>query len=89
MKSGSIYRIHALLLRYLYVLRSSWPRIIEISYWPTMQLIIWGFVSLHFGAAQPEITASGILISVVFVKNCIDLLVIKNVHKELLTSHFK
>ena len=67
MKSGSIYRIHALLLRYLYVLRSSWPRIIEISYWPTMQLIIWGFVSLHFGAAQPEITASGILISVVLV----------------------
>jgi len=66
-KPGSICRIHALLLRYLYVLRSSWPRIIEISYWPTMQLIIWGFVSLHFGAAQPEISASGILISVVLV----------------------
>jgi ABC-2 type transport system permease protein len=32
-----------------------------------MQLIIWGFVSLHFGATQPEITASGILISVVLV----------------------
>jgi ABC-2 type transport system permease protein len=32
-----------------------------------MQLIIWGFVSLHFGAAQPEISASGILISVVLV----------------------
>ena len=67
MNSGSTGRIHALLLRYLYVLRSSWPRIIEISYWPTMQLIIWGFVSLHFGAAQPEISASGILISVVLV----------------------
>jgi ABC-2 type transport system permease protein len=67
MSSGSTSRIHALLLRYLYVLRSSWPRIIEISYWPTMQLIIWGFVSLHFGAAQPEISASGILISVVLV----------------------
>lgn len=67
MSSGSTSRIHALLLRYLYVLRSSWPRIIEISYWPTMQLIIWGFVSLHFGTAQPEISASGILISVVLV----------------------
>jgi ABC-2 type transport system permease protein len=32
-----------------------------------MQLISWGFVSLHFGASQPEITASGILISVVLV----------------------
>lgn len=67
MKVGSILRIQALLLRYLYVLRSSWPRIIEIAYWPTMQLIIWGFVSLHFGVNQPEITASGILISVVLV----------------------
>ena len=67
MKIGSVSRIQALLLRYLYVLRSSWPRIIEIAYWPTMQLIIWGFVSLHFGASQPEITASGILISVVLV----------------------
>ena len=67
MTSGSLSRIQGLLYRYLYVLRSSWPRIIEISYWPTMQLIIWGFVSLHFGASQPEITASGILISVVLV----------------------
>jgi len=67
MSTGALSRIQGLLLRYLYVLRSSWPRIIEISYWPTMQLIIWGFVSLHFGASQPELTASGILISVVLV----------------------
>ena len=67
MKNSSLVRILALLLRYLYVLRSSWPRIIEISYWPTMQLIIWGFVSLHFGSSQPEISTSGILISVVLV----------------------
>jgi len=67
MITDSLNRVCALLLRYLYVLRSSWPRIIEIAYWPTMQLIIWGFVSLHFGINQPEITASGILISVVLV----------------------
>ncbi|MDG0963730.1 MAG: ABC transporter permease, partial [Opitutales bacterium] len=67
MNIGSVSRIQGLLLRYLYVLRSSWPRIIEISYWPTMQLIIWGFVSLHFGKNQPELSASGILISVVLV----------------------
>ena len=67
MSLDSLNRVHALLLRYLYVLRSSLPRIIEIAYWPTMQLVIWGFVSLHFGANQPELTASGILISVVLV----------------------
>ena len=62
-----IGRISALLLRYLYLLRSSWPRIIEIAYWPTMQMIIWGFVSQHFATASPELTAGGILISAVLV----------------------
>ena len=64
---ASINRIFALLLRYLYLLRSSWPRIIEIAYWPTMQMIIWGFVSQHFATASPELTAGGILISAVLV----------------------
>ncbi|QEX14763.1 ABC transporter [Hypericibacter terrae] len=41
-------RIGAILLRHLYVLRSSWPRLVEMAYWPTMQMIIWGFVSQFF-----------------------------------------
>ena len=64
---NSAGRITALLLRYLYLLRSSWPRIIEIAYWPTMQMVIWGFVSQHFSSSSPELTAGGILISVVLV----------------------
>jgi len=64
---ASIGRISALLLRYVYLLRSSWPRIIEIAYWPTMQMIIWGFVSQYFSASSPELTTGGILISVVLV----------------------
>ena len=51
--------------------RSSWPRIIEIAYWPTMQMIIWGFVSQHFSSSSPELTAGGILISVVLVWDCL------------------
>ena len=68
---NSIGRISALLLRYLYLLRSSWPRIIEIAYWPTMQMVIWGFVSQHFSSSSPELTAGGILISVVLVWDCL------------------
>jgi len=34
-----------MLLRYLYILRSSWPRTIELLYWPTLQMLIWGFMS--------------------------------------------
>ena len=30
----SVRRIYAMVLRYLYLLRGSWPRIIELSYWP-------------------------------------------------------
>ncbi len=67
----SLGRISALLLRYLYLLRSSWPRIIEIAYWPTMQMVIWGFVSQHFSSSSPELTAGGILISVVLVWDCL------------------
>jgi ABC-2 type transport system permease protein len=34
-----------MLLRYLYLLRSSWPRTLELLYWPTLQMLIWGFMS--------------------------------------------
>ncbi|HEX5455225.1 MAG TPA: ABC transporter permease [Stellaceae bacterium] len=34
-----------MLLRYLYILRSSWPRTLELLYWPTLQMLIWGFMS--------------------------------------------
>ena len=70
-KTNSFGRISALILRYLYLLRSSWPRIIEIAYWPTMQMVIWGFVSQHFSSSNPELTAGGILISVVLVWDCL------------------
>ncbi len=64
---GTFGRVTALLLRYLYLLRSSWPRVVEIAYWPTMQLIIWGFVTEHFARYDEKLSASGILISAVLV----------------------
>src|SRR3974390_2428731 len=41
----SLGRVWAMLLRYLYLLRSSWPRTLELLYWPTLQMLIWGFMS--------------------------------------------
>jgi ABC-2 type transport system permease protein len=38
-------RIGALILRYLYLMRSSWPRLLELAYWPMLQVIMWGFIS--------------------------------------------
>ena len=67
MNSSTSGRISALLLRYFFLLRSSWPRVLEIAYWPTVQMIIWGFTSAHFSNSSPELTAGGILISAVLI----------------------
>jgi ABC-2 type transport system permease protein len=37
-------RIGAMILRYWYVLISSWPRLLELRYWPALQIITWGFI---------------------------------------------
>ncbi len=41
-------RIGALALRHYFLYRGSWPRIIELGYWPLMQIFLWGFISQFF-----------------------------------------
>jgi ABC-2 type transport system permease protein len=43
----SLTRVAAMVLRYWYLLRQSWPRIIDLIYWPTVQMVMWGFLSLY------------------------------------------
>jgi len=38
-----------MILRYWYLLRSSWPRLLELAYWPTVQMLTWGFLQLYVG----------------------------------------
>jgi len=40
-------RVGAMMLRYWYLLRSSWPRLVELVYWPTVQMITWGFLQYY------------------------------------------
>jgi ABC-2 type transport system permease protein len=40
-------RIFAMVLRYWYLLRSSWPRLLELVYWPAVQMLTWGFLQLY------------------------------------------
>jgi len=35
------------MLRYWYLLRSSWPRLLDLVYWPTVQMITWGFLQYY------------------------------------------
>jgi ABC-2 type transport system permease protein len=37
------HRIGAMILRHWYLLTSSWPRVLELVYWPALSLITWGF----------------------------------------------
>jgi ABC-2 type transport system permease protein len=43
----SPHRIAAMILRYWYVLISSWPRLLELLYWPALQIITWGFLQSY------------------------------------------
>ena len=61
-------RVGALLLRHLYVLRSSWPRLLELAYWPTVQMVLWGFVTLFFVQHSAWVAqAAGVLVSAVLL----------------------
>ena len=42
------HRIYALSLRHIYLIKSSLPRILDLIYWPTIQIILWGFISKFF-----------------------------------------
>ena len=45
--TGSLSRIGAMILRYLYLHKRSLPRTFEIIFWPVMELFVWGFVSVY------------------------------------------
>ncbi len=45
----STRRIGAMALRYWYLLRSSWPRLLELIYWPAVQMLMWGFLQTYIG----------------------------------------
>ncbi len=41
-------RIAAMLGRYYYLFRGSAPRLIELAYWPVVQVTLWGFITKFF-----------------------------------------
>jgi ABC-2 type transport system permease protein len=64
----SLRRINAMVLRYTYLVRRSWPRILELVYWPTVQLILWGFITQFFLTNSTWLAqASGVLLAAVML----------------------
>jgi ABC-2 type transport system permease protein len=62
------HRIGAMLLRHWYLLTSSWPRLLEMVYWPALTLISWGFLQNYIsGNASFFAKAGGTLIGAVIL----------------------
>jgi ABC-2 type transport system permease protein len=54
--------------RYWYLLRSSWPRILDLIYWPTVQMLMWGFLQLYVSQSSSMFArAGGIFIGAVIL----------------------
>ena len=42
------HKIYGLSLRHIYLIKSSFPRILDLIYWPSVQVFLWGFISKFF-----------------------------------------
>src|SRR5580704_2505525 len=72
--NSALRRIWGLMYRHLALYRRSWPRMLELAYWPVLGMCIWGFTAsfltrrLGTGAA---VTVSGLLGGVLLWEVCL------------------
>ncbi|HUU66913.1 MAG TPA: ABC transporter permease [Methyloceanibacter sp.] len=65
---ASLRRVVALVHRYVYLLRSSGVRLVELIYWPFLQMLTWGFLQKYLAeTTSPFIQAAGVLIGAVLL----------------------
>ena len=65
---ASAGRIWGMILRYWYVIRSSWPRTAELIYWPLVQMLMWGFLQSYLASATNFASkAAGLFIGAVLL----------------------
>jgi ABC-2 type transport system permease protein len=66
--SASAQRVYGMVLRHVYLWRRSWVRVLETAYWPTMNMVLWGFIAKFFAsnssvvAQVPALLISGLLL---------------------------
>jgi ABC-2 type transport system permease protein len=66
--AASLRRMTALVERYIYLLRSSGVRIVELIYWPFLQMLTWGFLQKYLAdTTSPLAQAAGVLIGSVLL----------------------
>jgi len=62
-------RVFAMVLRHWYLLSSSWPRLLDLMYWPAVQMLMWGFLQMYVSqnAGSPFMRAAGTFIGAVML----------------------
>ncbi len=48
-------RVVALASRHLYLYRRSLPRLMEIFFWPLLDLLLWGFITFYLEKVRPDL----------------------------------
>jgi ABC-2 type transport system permease protein len=48
----STRRVYGMIYRHFCLYRRSWPRLLELAYWPALELLIWGFTASFVMAAH-------------------------------------
>ena len=43
-------RVYGLFLRHFYLITRSFPRVLDLIYWPSIQITLWGFISNFFAS---------------------------------------
>ncbi len=60
----NITRIYGLFLRHFYLITRSFPRVLDLIYWPSIQITLWGFISNFFATHSSYYSgAVGVILS--------------------------
>ena len=66
--TGTLRRVGAVTLRHWYLISGSPPRIIDLCYWPMLQMVLWGFIQKFLMAESSFFAqAAGLLIAAVLL----------------------
>ena len=57
--SPALRRVWGLVYRHLALYRRSPPRVIELMYWPILQMVVWGFITAYLAGVQNNVASVG------------------------------
>ncbi len=64
-RGSSARRIWGMMYRHLALYRGSWPRLLELAYWPVLQMLIWGFtasfIAARMGTSRAALAGAALL----------------------------